>query len=202
MLQVAEETARKILRLQTITLIWMAVEALIALRAAWTAHSPALLGFGGDSAVELLSAIVVFWRFFRNTAGDRRERRAAQIAGGLLFLLGGFVVLASLLALLGRVDPRPSLIGIALLILAAAIMPWLAREKRRLATVTASAALRADATESATCGYLALIALAGLALNAVWNIPWADPLAALALLPLIVHEGWEAFEETRELPEE
>jgi divalent metal cation (Fe/Co/Zn/Cd) transporter len=202
MLQVAEETARKILRLQTITLIWMAVEALIALRAAWTAHSPALLGFGGDSAVELLSAIVVFWRFFPNTAGVRRERRAAKIAGGLLFLLAGFVVLASLLALLGRVDPRPSLIGIALLILAAAIMPWLAREKRRLATVTASAALRADATESAMCGYLALIALAGLALNAVWNIPWADPLAALALLPLIVHEGWEALEETRELPEE
>jgi divalent metal cation (Fe/Co/Zn/Cd) transporter len=202
MLQVADETARKILRLQTITLIWMAVEALIALRAAWTAHSPALFGFGGDSAVELLSAIVVFWRFFPNTAGDRRERRAAKIAGGSLFLLAGFVVLASLLALLGRVDPRPSLIGIALLILAAAIMPWLAREKRRLATVTASAALRADATESAMCGYLALIALSGLALNAVWNIPWADPLAALALLPLIVHEGWEAFEETRKLPEE
>lgn len=200
--QAADETARKILRLQTITLIWMAVEAFVALRAAWTAGSPALLGFGGDSAVELLSAVVVFWRFFPNTVGEHKERRAAKIAGGLLFLLAGFVVLASLLALLGRVDPRPSPLGIALLILAAAIMPWLAKEKRRLAMVTASAALRADATESAVCGYLALIALAGLVVNAVWRVPWADPLAALALLPLIVHEGWEAFEETREPPGE
>ena len=200
--QVADQIARKILRLQAITLTWMAIEALIALRAAWTARSPALLGFGGDSAVELLSAMVVFWRFFPKADGSHRERWAAKVAGSLLFLLAGFVVAASLFVMLGRADPRPSPLGIALLILAAAVMPWLAREKRRLAAVTASAALRADAAESAVCGYLALIALSGLLVNAVWNVRWADPLAALALLPLIVREGWEAFEETREPPEE
>lgn len=197
-----DQTARKILRLQTITLIWMAIEALIALRAAWIARSPALFGFGGDSAVELVSALVVFWRFFPGGQGNLRERLAAKIAGGLLFLLAGFVALASLLALFGRVEPRRSPLGIALLILAAAIMPWLASAKRRLAAVTGSAALRADAAESAVCGYLAMIALAGLVVNAVWRVPWADPIAALALLPLIVHEGWEVFEETREPPEQ
>jgi divalent metal cation (Fe/Co/Zn/Cd) transporter len=72
-------------------------------------------------------------------------------------------------------------------------MPWLAKQKRQLSEATASAALRADAAESALCGYLALIALAGLAVNAIWRVGWADPIAALALLPLIVHEGWEAM---------
>jgi len=156
------------------------------------AHSPALLGLGGDSAVELLSAAVVFWRFKSSSDGDYAEHQASRIAGGLLFILAAFVALTSVLALLGRVEARPSPIGIALLILAAVVMPWLAAQKRQLSTVTGSAALRADAAESAVCGYLALIALAGLAINAVWKVSWADPVAALALLPLIVKEGWEA----------
>ncbi len=80
-----------------------------------------------------------------------------------------------------------------MLILAAVVMPWLAKQKRQLSAATASAALRADAAESAVCGYLALIALAGLAVNAIWGMRWADPTAAVALLPLIVREGWEAM---------
>ncbi len=72
------------------------------------------------------------------------------------------------------------------------IMPWLAAQKRQLSIATASAALRADAAESAVCGYLALIALVGLVVNAVWKVSWADPVAALTLVPLIVREGWEA----------
>jgi divalent metal cation (Fe/Co/Zn/Cd) transporter len=111
----------------------------------------------------------------------------------LLFVLAAFVAIASVLTLLKHVEARPSFIGIVLLILAAAIMPWLAAQKRQLSVATASAALRADAAESAVCGYLALIALAGLAINAVWRVSWADPVAALALLPLIVREAWEAM---------
>jgi divalent metal cation (Fe/Co/Zn/Cd) transporter len=171
----------------------MSVEAVVSLGAAWAAHSPALLGFGGDSAVELLSAAVVLRRFYRPAKEAHAEERAARIAGGLLFVLAGLVVLASALSLLGHVEPRPSHLGIALLILAALAMPWLAWQKRRLAAETGSAALRADATESAVCGYLALIALAGLAVNTIWGVRWADPVAALALLPLIVREGWEAL---------
>jgi divalent metal cation (Fe/Co/Zn/Cd) transporter len=171
----------------------MSVEAVVSLGAAWLARSPALLGFGGDSAVELLSAGVVLWRFRSTSLGDRDEQRAARIAGGLLFVLAAFVALASVLTLLGHVEARPSPIGIVVLILAAVVMPWLAKQKRTLSTATASAALRADATESAVCGYLALIALVGLAVNEIWGVRWADPVAGLALLPLVVREGWEAM---------
>jgi divalent metal cation (Fe/Co/Zn/Cd) transporter len=187
------ETTRRIVRIQALTLVWMSVEAVVSLGAAWFARSPALLGFGGDSAVELLSASVVLWRFHSPSLGDYAEHRAARIVGGLLFVLAAFVALTSVLALLGHVEARSSPIGIVVLIFAAAVMPWLAKQKRQLSAATASAALRADAAESAVCGYLALIALAGLAVNAIWRVSWADPLAALVLLPLIVREGWEAM---------
>jgi divalent metal cation (Fe/Co/Zn/Cd) transporter len=186
------EVLQRVIWIQMLTLGWMSVEAIVSLGAAWAAHSPALLGFGGDSAVELLSAAVVLRRFYSRSRGEHAEKQAARIAGGLLFLLAGFVALTSILMLLGRVEARPSPIGITLLILAAVIMPWLARRKRQLSIATASAALRADAVESSVCGYLALIALTGLAINAVWSVRWADPVSALALLPLIVWEGWEA----------
>lgn len=187
------EIGRRVIRIQALTLFWMSVEAAVSLGAAWMARSPALLGFGGDSAVELLSAAVVLRRFYVRPHEAHAEERAAKIAGGLLFVLAAFVVLASILCLLGPVEARPSSVGITLLVLAAVAMPWLARQKRRLSATTGCAALRADATESAVCGYLALITLAGLAVNAIWGVTWADPVAALALLPLIVREAWEAM---------
>ena len=190
---VAKKLAAQVRRIQMITLVWMGVEAVVSLEAAWVAHSPALLGFGGDSAVELFSAVIVWWRFSPGAGEEERERRAAKFAGALLLVLAGIVVLGALMAFAARIAPRPSLIGIVLLFLSAAVMPWLAREKRRLASATGSAALKADAAESAVCGYLAIIALAGLLLNAVWGARWADPLAALALLPWILREGWEAL---------
>jgi divalent metal cation (Fe/Co/Zn/Cd) transporter len=189
---ISPEVLQRIIWIQTLTLVWMSVEALVSLGAAWMARSPALLAFGGDSAVELLSASIVFWGFYSPSQREHGEERTSKIAGGLLFVLAAFVVTASALTLWGHVEARPSRIGIALLVLAAVIMPWLAAQKRQLSITTASAALRADAAESAVCGYLALIALAGLIVNAVWKVSWADPVAALALLPLIVREGWEA----------
>ncbi len=188
------EVLQRVLRIQTLTLIWMSVEAGVSLGAAWTARSPTLLAFGGDSAIELLSAAVVF-RHFKNAPSQREhlEERAGRIAGGLLFVLAAFVVTTSVLMFLGHVEAQSSYIGIVVLGLAAMIMPWLAAQKRQLSIRTGSAALRADAAESAVCGYLALIALAGLAVNAIWKVSWADPVAALALLPLIIREGWEAW---------
>jgi len=88
---------------------------------------------------------------------------------------------------------RPSYLGIVVLIVAAIAMPVLARQKRQLSALTASAALRADAAESALCGYLSIIALAGLVTNAFWGITWADPVAAFCLIPLIMREGWQAL---------
>jgi divalent metal cation (Fe/Co/Zn/Cd) transporter len=190
---ISPEALQRVFRIQTFTLLWMGAEAVVASVAAWNARSPALLAFGGDSAVEFLSAAVVFWRFCSPAHKEHADSRAARIAGGLLFVLAALVVATSALTLSGRLEPRPSPMGTALLVLAAIIMPWLAAQKRRLSIATSSAALRADAAESAVCGYLALIALAGLVVNAVWKVSWADPVAALALLPLIVHEGWAAW---------
>ena len=189
--------ARRILQLQAFTIVWMMVEAGLSLLSAWRAHSPALLGFGGDSAVELFSAAVVYWRFISNSNSVVAERYAARIAGLLLIALAIYVAASSVFALLGRHEPRPSILGIAVLLLAAVVMPWLAREKRRLAIATSSAALKADAAESALCGYLAWISLSGLLVNALWAKSWADPLAAFLLIPLIVREGCEALHASR-----
>jgi len=190
---ISPRVLRRVMWIQTLTLIWMSVEAVVSLGAAWIARSPALLAFGGDSTVELLSAAVVFWQFYSPSHREHADERAGRIAGGLLFVLAAFVVTTSVLTLLGHLEAQPSVLGMALLVLAAMVMPWLAAQKRQLSIATASAALRADAAESAVCGYLALIALAGLVVNAVWRVRWADPAAALALLPLIVREGWEAM---------
>lgn len=170
----------------------MSVEAALSLLAAWTARSPALAAFGGDSAVELLSAVVVLWRF-RTPASEPAERLAARIAGGLLVALAAYVLLASAMSLLGYNEPKRSYLGMAVLVGAALIMPLLAKEKRRLSALTGSAALRADAAESALCAYLAIIALTGLAVHAIWHISWADPVAALVITPLIVYEAREAM---------
>jgi divalent metal cation (Fe/Co/Zn/Cd) transporter len=187
-----QDTLRYIQRIQTITIAWMSVEAALSLWAAWTARSPALAAFGGDSTVELLSAVVVVWRFSTD-ASEHAEQRAARIAGGLLFALAAYVVLASAMSLLGYSEPKPSYLGMAVLVGAAIIMPVLAKEKRRLSALTGSAALRADAAESALCAYLSIIALMGLAVRAIWHIAWADPVAALVITPLIVFEAREAM---------
>jgi len=169
------------------------VETAVSLAAAWMARSPALLAFGGDSAIELLSAIVVLRRFRAHAVPEESENLAARIAAVLLFMLAAYVAVVSVMKLLGRSEAKTTYLGITILIAAAAIMPWLAKEKRKLSVVTGSAALRADAAESALCAYLSLVALVGLGLNAIWHVTWADPVAALLIVPIIVREGWEAI---------
>jgi divalent metal cation (Fe/Co/Zn/Cd) transporter len=191
------DTIRRIQAVQTVTIAWMSVEAVVSLFAAWRARSPALLAFGGDSTIELFSAVVVLWRFRASAAHEDVERRAARVAGALLFALAAYVLFISVTSLLGYSEPKPTLLGIAILVAAAVVMPWLAKEKRRLSGVTGSAALRADAAQSALCAYLSLIALSGLAVNAIWHVKWADPIAALVVVPLIL---WEAREAVRGRP--
>ena len=110
-----------------------------------------------------------------------------------MFVLAAYVVVVSALTLLGYSEPKTTYVGIAVLVAAAAIMPWLAKEKRKLSALTGSAALRADAAESALCAYLALVALVGLGINAIWHLRWTDPIAALVIVPLILWEGREAM---------
>ena len=126
-------------------------------------------------------------------ASEHAERRATCIAGGLLPALAVYVVLAAVMSLLGYSEPGPSYWGMAVLVGAALIMPVLAKEKRRLSAMTGSAALRADAAESALCAYLSIVALMGLAVHAIWHVAWADPVAALLITPLIVVEAWKAM---------
>lgn len=171
----------------------MSAEATLSLAAARMAGSPALLAFGGDSAIELLSAIVVLWRFRRPVAHAQAEKWAVRAAGALLFLLAAYVVVVSAMKLRGAGRPRPSYLGIVTLLAATAMMPWPAKEKRKLSAATSSAALRADSAQSGLCAYLSLIALAGLAANAIWHVAWADPVAALAIVPLMLWEGKEAI---------
>ena len=123
----------------------------MSLFAAWRARSPALLAFGGDSAIELFSAVVVLWRFRASATHKDVERRAARVAGALLFALAAFVAVTSITSLLGHSEPKTTFLGIAILVAASVVMPWLAKEKRRLSGAAGSAALRADAAQSALC---------------------------------------------------
>jgi divalent metal cation (Fe/Co/Zn/Cd) transporter len=143
--------------------------------------------------IELVSAAVVLWRF----RFELSEARAARIAGALLFALAGLVIMTSVLNFLGYREAQRSLLGIGILLAAAVVMPWLARQKRRLAAITSSAALKADTVQSGLCAYMAWIALAGLLVNAIWRISWADPLTALAITPLILREGWTAVHSSK-----
>lgn len=156
-----DTTLRRIHQIQAITIVWMIVEACVSLWAAWMARSPALLAFGGDSAIELLSAGVVLWRFREQSRPEQVERQAARIAGALLFAVAACVAAVSAVSLLGYREPQPTYLGLAVLAGAALIMPRLAQQKRRLSAMTNSAALRADAAESALCAYLCLDCLGG-----------------------------------------
>jgi divalent metal cation (Fe/Co/Zn/Cd) transporter len=172
----------------------MIAETAASLFAAWQAHSPALLAFGGDSAIELLSAAIVLWGFRSQATQAATGRNVDRLVGALLFILAAYVVAISTLSLAGHREPKSTILGIAILIAAAIIMPILAREKRKLSAATRSAALRADAAQSGTCGYLSAIALVGLAANAIWHVTWADPVAAFAIVPFVVWEGREALQ--------
>jgi divalent metal cation (Fe/Co/Zn/Cd) transporter len=184
----------RVRRLQALTIVWMSAEAGLSLWAAWRAKSPALLAFGGDSAIELLSAAVVLWRFQDERGDENTERRAGRIAGVLLVMLAVYVVAVSAATMLGyALEPAPSYLGIGILSAAMVIMPWLAWQKRRLSVALASPALRADAAESMLCAYLSFVALVGLSSRAFLHISWADPISAMAIVPLIVLEARRAF---------
>ena len=184
---------KQVLPLQIVTIVWMCIEVSLSIFGAVRAHSPALAGFGGDSAVELASASIVFLRFKQ---GSRiNEQKATRFAAWLLFALAVFIATSSILVLLNpTLHPEPSYLGIILLAAAALVMPLLAKRKRKLAVETDSGSLKADAAQSLLCGYLAWIALAGLMANAFFKIHWADPVAALLLLPIVLKEAHEAWE--------
>ncbi|MGB6131602.1 MAG: cation transporter [Acidobacteriaceae bacterium] len=187
----ASRLPQTVLWLQGITLAWMVAECAVSLYSAMTAHSTALLAFGADSFVELLSAFVALFSFLPSFPLTRE--RAARWAGILLFVLAAVVAAAAIMALSRGSKPETSWAGIGITIAALIVMPALAWFKRRTANITGSRALAADAVQSATCAYLAAITLAGLGLNALFQIRWVDSAAALAALPILIIEGRRAM---------
>jgi hypothetical protein len=180
-----------VLWLQVITIGWMLAECGISLFAASRACSPALLAFGSDSFVELLSAALVLLQFSPRASMSRRV--AARIAAILLFALAVIVTLIAVVSLAGNVQPEASSLGISLTVMALFLMPVLGWLKRQQAQRLNNPALAADAVQSATCAYLAGIALIGLGLNAAFHIGWFDSAAALLAVPLLLKEGREAW---------
>lgn len=166
-----------------------------------TSGSFLLVAFGADSVIELISAAVLFHRLWQEsrvlpgepTLRQVRERTAAHIAGYLLYTLSAYVVVQAIYGLVQRHEVDTSLIGLAVAIVAAIGMPVLARIKLRIADRIGSRALRADAIESLTCGYLAWILLAGLAANALLRWSWLDAAASLLIVPLLLREAREAI---------
>ena len=190
-------------RLEVVTVIWMAVEAVAALAAAIVARSVLLAAFGFDSVVELLSGAVLLWRLSAEARGaptervERLELSTARISAALLILLCVFVVLTSVGGLVTGFQPADSALGIAVAAVAVVAMPLLAFAKTRANRLIGSASLRADIAETITCAYLAGVTLAGLAISMAFDLWWIQYLCALALLIWLVPETREALEAAR-----
>ena len=186
--------------LAVITVLWNIVEGIIAVAAGFLADSVALFGFGVDSFIETASGVVVAWRFWMELHSqsaarvERVERQAARAAGALLLALALFILLDAGRRFIGfGEEPSGSLVGILLTVVSLAVMPLLAWAKLRVSAGLESRALRADAYETVTCAWLSLTTLAGLVLNSTLGWWWADPVAALAMVPLVVREGLEGW---------
>jgi len=179
--------------LEYLTLGWNLVEALVAIGSGLAAGSTALLGFGVDSLIESLSGAVLLWRLLGDEEGEKREERALRLVGVSFLLLAAWVGWEGLTTLVGREAPDESFVGIALASVSLLVMPILARAKRRVATGLGSKALEADSRQTDLCAYLSAILLVGLGLNVLLGWWWADPVAALAMVPIIGGEGIRAL---------
>jgi divalent metal cation (Fe/Co/Zn/Cd) transporter len=183
-------------RLQYLTITWNSAECLVSIGAGIVAGSIALVGFGFDSAIEVASSLAALWRLARDedeTARERAERRTLRIIGLCFVALAIYVAVDAIKALINREAPAASAVGIAVAALSLIVMPVLAHLKRRVATQLDSGALEAETRQTAVCAVLSAILLAGLGLNASFGWWWADPLAGLAMVPLIAKEGIEAL---------
>jgi divalent metal cation (Fe/Co/Zn/Cd) transporter len=177
--------------LQSITLVWMLIEAAKSLYSAQKVRNLAVLAFGSDSLVELVSASVVLLSFI--PAVSLNKERAERWTGLLLFVLAGVVTLTAVMSLLFHIHAEASCIGLGITVAALFVMPLLAWGKRKVAKASNNRALAADAVQSATCAYLASLTIAGLGINAFFHIHWVDSVAALAAVPILLIEGRHAM---------
>jgi cation diffusion facilitator family transporter len=199
-----EELHRRGLRLEWFTVGWNVIEGFVAVGAGVITGSVSLVGFGADSFIEVISAVALLWRLRK--AGPHAspeehggaERRALYLVAATFFLLAAYILYEAVGALLTGEGPESSAVGIALSVVSLLIMPALAYGKGRTGKKMGSEALNADAKETWVCSYLSVALLAAVGLNAAVGWWWADPVGALAMLPVIVWQGWETLGEARE----
>ena len=198
---------RRALWLEYFTVGWNVIEGVVAIGAGIIAGSVALVGFGVDSSIEVISALGLLWRL--RTAGPEAtvaeesgaERRALYVVAATFFLLAAYITYEAVNSLIGREAPDRSTVGLVLSVLSLVIMPALAWAKQHTGREMGSRALVADAAETWVCSYLSLALLAGVGLYALFGWWWADPVGALAMLPVILWQGWETLGEARERDE-
>jgi divalent metal cation (Fe/Co/Zn/Cd) transporter len=189
------------IRLEFATLAWMVIEAVVAIGSGIAAGSLLLVVFGMDSLIELASAVVLLWRLDvelrRGEAFAQQAETASRIGAVLLFALACYVVAGAGWKLWTREGAEFSLPGLIVSAVAIPVMYVLSRRKLRLADALGSRALRADAVESITCGWLAFVVVAGLVAQLLLDAWWVDPLASLGTVWFLVREGREAWEGDR-----
>ena len=193
-----QHLVRAALRLEWITIGWMVIEAAVAIGAGVAAGSLVLLAFGIDSIIELISAGVLLWRLsgelrYGRAFSERAERIAGRIGGALLFGLAAYVVIAAGWKLWSAQPAAFSPAGLAVTVLAIPIMRYVAHRKIHLADRLGSRALRADAVESITCGWLSIVAVISLAALAIFGAWWIDSVGSLAIVWFLLKEGREAW---------
>ena len=182
--------------LEYFTIGYNSLEGLIAIGAGLIAGSIALVGFGFDSLIEVTSGSILLWRLHADVDEARRERIEAislRLVGVLFVVLAIYVTYDSVKSLIRREAPEESVVGIVLASVSVVIMPLLVRAKRKVARGINSGALMADSKQTELCTYLSAILLGGLLLNALLGWWWADPIAALIMVPIIVKEGIEGL---------
>lgn len=198
-----ERLHRRGIRLEWLTISWNVVEAFVAIGAGVAAGSVALVGFGVDSGIEIASASALLWRLKRagpeasGAEESAAERRALHVVAATFFLLAAYITVEAVGALAQGDAPQSSAVGVALAAVSLAVMPTLAYLKQRTARELGSRALEADAAETWVCAYLSLALLAGVGLFAAFGWAWADPLGALAMVPVVLWQGWETLEDAR-----
>ena len=185
---------RRGIRLNYATIGYNSLEAVGALVAGLLAGSVALIGFGFDSVIEVTAALAAQWRLRADLNPERRERAelsTMRVVGICFFALAVYITFDAIRTLAKREPPEGSSFGIVILALSVIVMPILASKKKRVARALTSGALEAEATQTSLCAYLSVIGLVGVALNAALGWWWADPVAALIMVPIIAREGLE-----------
>ncbi|OPG16124.1 cation transporter [Ferroacidibacillus organovorans] len=194
---------KKGINIEIVSILWMLVEAAVAIRAGIIAHSLALTAFGADSIIELVASAILLWRLYVESSGaslarvKQAEKRASWVVGVALLALAGYIVVSAAFDLWTRSGSEKSMLGLALAIASGMIMPYLSREKKRIGTEIGSKALRADGSCSIVCAYMAWTLIVGLVLTALVGWWWLNALAGLALVYFVVKEGIEAIQEAR-----